>query len=143
MRQYAAFLRGINISGKNKINMAELKAEFELSGFRDIKTCLNSGNIVFSSGESALKSTIEKMIADKFGLNIPAYVIPMGMPGVGDAVNRDHGIFPVKIEIGIQPFFVRKCSLETLKKRQSQGKSIVKIRMVLSEIILDLSLFFC
>jgi len=76
MRQYAAFLRGINISGKNKLNMQDLKAEFELCGFREVKTYLNSGNIVFSAEESNLRQTIEKTLADKFSLNIPVYVIP-------------------------------------------------------------------
>ena len=49
MNKYIAFLRGINISGNNKISMAELKAEFEAGGFTEVSTYLNSGNVVFSS----------------------------------------------------------------------------------------------
>ena len=49
MNRYIAFLRGINISGKNKINMSDLKAEFENMNFSDVSTYLNSGNIMFSS----------------------------------------------------------------------------------------------
>ncbi len=41
MNRYVAFLRGINISGKNKISMSELKAEFEAMGFSEVSTCLN------------------------------------------------------------------------------------------------------
>lgn len=37
MKKYAAFLRGINISGKNKIEMTELKAEFEAAGFAEVQ----------------------------------------------------------------------------------------------------------
>ena len=86
MNRYAAFLRGINISGKNKISMGELKAGFEALGFSKVRTLLNSGNVLFSCGNAAaeasdngekaaeLKIVIEKMIADKFGLQIPVYV---------------------------------------------------------------------
>lgn len=41
-------------------------------------TYLNSGNIVFSSETDNARPVIEKMIADKFGLEIPVYVIGMG-----------------------------------------------------------------
>ena len=47
MKQYIAFLRGINISGKNKVSMAELKEGFEKLDFGDVKTYLNSGNVIF------------------------------------------------------------------------------------------------
>ena len=46
MKRYIAFLRGINISGKNKVPMAELKKEFE-----EVKTYFNSGNVTFSSDQ--------------------------------------------------------------------------------------------
>ena len=52
MRRYIALLRGVNISGKNKVPMAELKLGFESLGFSDIRTWLNSGNVVFSSEET-------------------------------------------------------------------------------------------
>lgn len=46
-KRYVAFLRGINISGKNKVPMAELKKGFEKLDFVEIKTYLNSGNVIF------------------------------------------------------------------------------------------------
>ena len=49
MTRYIALLRGINISGKNKISMPELKAAFIDAGFDDVRTHLNSGNVIFSS----------------------------------------------------------------------------------------------
>ena len=77
MKRYVAFLRGINISGKNKVPMAELKKTFEELGFREVKTYLNSGNVVFSSDDEnirSLTSWIETMIKEQFGLDIPAFV---------------------------------------------------------------------
>ncbi|MBO6100074.1 MAG: DUF1697 domain-containing protein, partial [Spirochaetaceae bacterium] len=47
MSRYIALLRGINISGKNKISMPELKASLTEKGFADVKTYFNSGNVLF------------------------------------------------------------------------------------------------
>lgn len=77
MKKYVAFLRGINISGKNKISMAELKREFKAAGFSEVSTYLNSGNVVFAADTVDTRCAIENMIADKFGLDISVYVIAM------------------------------------------------------------------
>lgn len=51
MKRYIALLRGINIRGKNKVSMAELKHGFENFNYTDVRTYLNSGNVIFSSDE--------------------------------------------------------------------------------------------
>lgn len=78
MKRYIALLRGINISGKNKIPMAELKSCFIEFGCTDVFTYLNSGNVVFSADESSeivLADKIKTMIQERFGLDIPVFVI--------------------------------------------------------------------
>lgn len=78
MKRQIALLRGINVSGKNKVPMAELKEGFEELGFREVKTYLNSGNVIFSSDGDDVRSftnQIEAMIKDQFGLDIPVFVI--------------------------------------------------------------------
>ena len=78
MKQYIALLRGINISGKNKLPMADLKTGLEGLLYKDVKTYLNSGNVIFSSAEDdtiQLMSQIETMIKKQFGLDIPVLVI--------------------------------------------------------------------
>ena len=78
MKRYIALLRGINISGRNKIPMAELKSYFIELGFIDVSTCLNSGNIIFSSEESnemVLADKIRNMIKERFELDIPVFII--------------------------------------------------------------------
>lgn len=78
MKRYIAFLRGINISGKNKISMAELKKGFEELGFQEVKTYLNSGNVIFSSEKDdtgSLINQMEAMIKNKFDLDIPVFVL--------------------------------------------------------------------
>ena len=78
MKRYIAFLRGINISGKNKVPMAELKQGFERLDYAEVKTYLNSGNVIFSSNKAdTIKTTIriEEMIKNQFSLDIPVFVI--------------------------------------------------------------------
>lgn len=78
MKRYIAFLRGVNISGKNKVPMAELRKDFERLDFGEVKTYLNSGNVAFSSDEDnteRLTKQIERMIKNQFDLDIPVFVI--------------------------------------------------------------------
>ena len=76
--RYIALLRGINISGKNKISMSDLKTGFMDLGFSNVVTLLNSGNVAFSSeqnNEDSFSKIIGNMIEQKFSLNIPVFVI--------------------------------------------------------------------
>jgi uncharacterized protein (DUF1697 family) len=52
MNQYVALLRGINVGGKNLIKMTELKACFEELGLKDVRTYIQSGNVLFYTGYS-------------------------------------------------------------------------------------------
>ena len=79
MERYIALLRGVNISGKNKVPMAELKKCFEALGSIEVKTWLNSGNVIFSCDEAdaaALTDRLECMIHREFSLSIPVFIIP-------------------------------------------------------------------
>lgn len=78
MKRYVALLRGINISGKNKIPMALLKEGFVELGFTNVISYLNSGNVIFSNSNedtNILANKIQAMIKDKFDLDIPVLVI--------------------------------------------------------------------
>jgi uncharacterized protein (DUF1697 family) len=70
---YVALLRGINVGGKNKVGMKELKAAFEEAGMESVRTYINSGNVIFSSGirgRARLGSLLEDAIAQHFRLEI-------------------------------------------------------------------------
>lgn len=78
MKRYIALLRGINISGKNKISMLELKSSFMELGYADVRTYLNSGNVIFSidaKDENILADEMKTMIQKRFDLDIPVFVI--------------------------------------------------------------------
>ncbi len=76
--KYIALLRGINISGKNKIAMNELKNALKRFNYENIKTHLNSGNIIFESDtfdKSLIITNIRSLIAEQFHLDLPIYVL--------------------------------------------------------------------
>ena len=78
--KYIALLRGINISGKNKIDMKELKKEIENIAFDEVITYLNSGNVIFKSNiedKGIIANNIHLMIKNKFNLDIPIFIITM------------------------------------------------------------------
>lgn len=78
MEKYIALLRGVNIGGKNKISMPELKLAFEEIGFLDVITYINSGNVIYSSNTQDINEMIrisESIIEDKFKISIPITII--------------------------------------------------------------------
>jgi uncharacterized protein (DUF1697 family) len=72
--RYVALLRGINVGGKNKLPMTDLAKMFEESGCGDVKTYIQSGNVVFSADPKVverLPQTIAEDIREEFGLEVP------------------------------------------------------------------------
>lgn len=78
MNKYIALLRGINLGNRNKILMADLKELFINLGFSDIKTYIQTGNVVFNSPKDenpvVLSDTIEKEIFSVFGFNVSVII---------------------------------------------------------------------
>lgn len=75
---YVALLRGINVGGNNKVEMPRLKKIFESLGYSEVKTYINSGNVVFASSESdknKLSTTIEQEIETEFGFTVKVVVV--------------------------------------------------------------------
>ncbi len=68
MSTYAVLLRGINVGGKNKIPMADLKACLEDEGFGDVATYIQSGNALLRSDldASAVEERIERLLPTRF-----------------------------------------------------------------------------
>lgn len=78
MITYIALLRGINVSGKNIIKMAELKQLFIDLGFHEVTTYIQSGNVIFQSSQknsSKLEEQITEQIKKEFGHTIKVLVI--------------------------------------------------------------------
>ncbi|MFH7593961.1 DUF1697 domain-containing protein [Streptomyces racemochromogenes] len=78
LKKYAALLRGINVGGRKKVPMAELRALLEGLGHRDVTTYLQSGNAVFSSAEqdpAALARGLEAAVEARFGFPVKVLVV--------------------------------------------------------------------
>ena len=74
MINYVAFLRGINVGGKKLIKMEDLSRVFVSLGFKNVRTFIQSGNVIFDAAETnpnVLAKKIEKKIAESFGHEVP------------------------------------------------------------------------
>lgn len=76
MKTYIALLRGINVGGHRKVPMADLRILLAKSGLEDVKTYIQSGNVVFKSTSSskALEVQIKKEVLNHFGFDISVLV---------------------------------------------------------------------
>ena len=77
MNTYIAILRGINVSGQKKIKMADLKQYVEEAGLEQVRTYIQSGNIVFTSSSNsaeAHKATIENVILKRYAFEVPTLI---------------------------------------------------------------------
>ncbi len=73
MKKYIILLRGINVSGKNKLPMAELRVLLNDLKFINVQTYIQSGNIILESdlGKSVICNKINEGIQNKFGYDVP------------------------------------------------------------------------
>jgi uncharacterized protein (DUF1697 family) len=69
-------LRGINIGPRNRISMPDLRDALAGAGFDDVGTYLQNGNVVVSTtaAPAAVRRKVERLIADRFGLDIAVVV---------------------------------------------------------------------
>lgn len=77
MPTHVAMLRGINVSGHKVIKMDQLRASFAALGFSNIKTYVQSGNVVFEAAKdsaASLSKQIEEKILRDFGFSVPVFL---------------------------------------------------------------------
>jgi uncharacterized protein (DUF1697 family) len=70
MARQIALLRGVNVGGNKRVEMARLRALMEELGYRDVRTYVNSGNVVFS-GPRRSEEHLESAIENTFGFHVP------------------------------------------------------------------------
>ncbi len=82
MATHVALLRGINVGGKNKVSMTDLRALAAELGHADVSTYIQSGNVLFTAppdGDPAeLARAMTEAIAAKLGVTAPVVVVPRG-----------------------------------------------------------------
>jgi uncharacterized protein (DUF1697 family) len=76
MARYVALLRGINVGPRNRVAMPALREALEVAGFEDVRTYVQSGNVVLGSRAKpeTVRRKVEQVVADRFALEIPVVV---------------------------------------------------------------------
>ena len=77
MTTYIGLLRGINVGGNKMVPMAELREMITALGFSDVKTLLQSGNVVFRGAAKApakLEAQLEAALEKRLGLHVEFHV---------------------------------------------------------------------
>lgn len=87
MTRYVALLRGINLGGRNKVAMADLRQLAAALGHAEVATYIQSGNLVFSSDEEdaiALADALEAEIARSLGVR--SAVVVLSRAGIAQVI---------------------------------------------------------
>jgi uncharacterized protein (DUF1697 family) len=103
--QYVALLRGVNVGGKNKVPMAQLRAAAEAMGLADVATYIASGNLLFRAPRQRadeLAARLEAELSAQLGLGLKVVLLTEGQlrrvvraapPGFGAKTDRCDVIF--------------------------------------------------
>ena len=76
MEKHILFLRGINVGGHKKIKMADLRTLLEKDGFENVRTYIQSGNIVLQTTEAQdLGHRVSRIITKQYGFEVPAIAL--------------------------------------------------------------------
>jgi len=82
MIRYVAFLRAINVAGQKLIKMDELARIFTAAGFKNARTYIQSGNVIFdatSANTVALRKKIERALQDVLGYEVTVILMPLAV----------------------------------------------------------------
>lgn len=129
---YIALLRGINVSGRNKIPMAELRSLAEGLGWMDIASYIQSGNLIFraNGAPESLEAELERAIERKFDLSIPVivrsaaewaeYVKSNPLPGPS-------GSEPNRVMLALSKAAPKADTVDGLRARAGSGEDVVRV----------------
>jgi uncharacterized protein (DUF1697 family) len=86
--RYVALLRGINVGGRNKVAMADLRAAFESAGHRSVATYIQSGNVLFETDapRRSMENDVEAMLERRVGF--PVVVVIRSQQQLGRVVDE-------------------------------------------------------
>ncbi|WNM23232.1 DUF1697 domain-containing protein [Demequina capsici] len=79
---HVVLIRGINVGGSNKVPMAELRSSLQAAGLSQVRTYIQSGNVLVDAGgmpASSVSSLAEHVLLDRFGVETVAVTVSAGM----------------------------------------------------------------
>lgn len=130
METYISILRGINVGGRNKIKMDALMSLYKNLDFVNIRSYVQSGNVIFSSKKNdvkVLENQISLQIKKAFGLDVPVFVLNVntlkdiikGNPFTKD--NKKNSAFMHVTFLSNQP---KQFDKESIYKKRSENEEI-------------------
>jgi uncharacterized protein (DUF1697 family) len=129
---FVALFRGVNIGGRNMLSMKALQALLEQKGCRDVRTYIQSGNVVFRSSRSSpagLAKTIKAAISERFGFEPGVFVLKRS--DLARAVARNPFPRAVAIPTSLHVFFLseppRQVDLKALDAIKADGEAFAVI----------------
>lgn len=129
---FVALLRGINVSGRNKIPMPELRSLCAELGWEDVQSYIQSGNLLFNAESTVakLETELERAIERRFGLSIsiivrtaavwPGYVRDNPYP----EASRNEPNF---VMLALSKAVPKPDAVEKLQERAVSGERIVQV----------------
>jgi len=75
--RFVALLRGINVGGRNLIRMPELAACFTAAGFGDVRTYIQSGNVLFTADRATDSATRPELEGEIEGILTATFALPL------------------------------------------------------------------
>ena len=137
MNTFVSILRGINVSGKRMIKMPELKSMYESMDFNNVRTYVQSGNVIFDTVLNDIKELdkkLERKIEEVFGHDVP--VIILNKKDLEKAIRKNPFIEKKDVEIErlYITFLAEKPTSENIEKTASYSfppdEFIIKDKLV-------------
>lgn len=128
-----ALLRGINVGGNRKIGMPELCQAAAESGFTEVESYINSGNLVFEAGKmkaDQVAKTLESLIKSQFGFEVDVVVRTGSQWGRYTASNPFPGavrIRPKMLHLGLAKLPCKNLSGARLAERALHGEKVIVV----------------
>jgi len=120
--RYLALLRGINVGGSNVIRMSDLRSCLEGMGLREVTTYIQSGNVLFRTGErdeARLLREIERCLSERFGLGACIVLVtPTRLERIVSEAPRGFGRSPDEL----------RCDVVFLRKPMTPKEAIEEVR---------------
>jgi uncharacterized protein (DUF1697 family) len=130
--QFIALLRGINVGGHNKIPMADLRSACGDLGWEDVRTYIQSGNLILKAGGPAagLENELEQAIVQRFGLSI-SVIVRAGADWaryVADNPFPEESLTePNFVQLGLSKATPKSGAAEELQSRAAHGERVVLV----------------
>lgn len=136
---YISMLRGINVGGHNMVAMSKLREMFETLGFEQVRTHIQSGNVIFKAAKSStlgLSRRIQEEIQSEFGF--PVSVITRTPEEVGKVIRnnpfqKESRTDPAKVHVA---FLAQAPQADAVKKLEALATASEQLRHSGSEIYL-------